>query len=140
MLDQKTIEEVINDACVELYQKAKCLIDDRTHERTIVADHLGPYLRGKFSGWDVNTEFNREGKKRGPKKDLAGKVLVPDIIVHKHGPDGPNLAVIQVKGYWNREPRAIDEAKLRRIQTKHGYKLLYRLELGREKHQLLQIV
>ena len=124
MLDQNTVEEGINEACAYLYEREKELIRDQVHERTIVADVIAPYLRAKFTGWNVNTEFNREGENRDPKKDSEGRLLLPDIIVHKQGPNGPNVAAIQVKGYWNREDRKRDENSLRRIQARHGYPLL----------------
>ena len=140
MLDQNTFEKAMNDACAELYRTKKHFIDERAHERTIVSDFVAPFLRHEFQGWDVNTEYNREGVDRGPKKDLKGKLLIPDIVIHKHGPKGPNVVAVQVKGYWNNADRTIDENLLRKLQAKHGYELLYRLELGKEKHELIKIV
>jgi hypothetical protein len=139
--DQETIGTAINEACVWLYENenAKRLIDEKAHERTIVPGYLLPELKNRFPGWDVDPDYNREGIDRGPKKDLDGKLLVPDVIIHKRGPKGPNLVTIQVKGYWNHENRKIDEGSLQRLQAKHHYKYLYRLELGPDKHELIRV-
>lgn len=139
-MDKKTIEKLINDACTELYDESKTLIDESANELDIVG-YLTPKLREKFAGWDVDTDYNREGQKneRRSKTDIYGKSLKPDVVIHKYGPDGSNLAAIEVKGYWNREPREEDEEKLRRLEAKHHYVFLYRLELGREKFSLIPV-
>src|SRR5882724_6091394 len=129
MLSQKTLETAIDKACIKLYRTKKHFIDEEAHERTIVSDFIAPFLRARFPRWDVSTEYNREGADRDTKKDLKGRMLMPDIVIHKHGPEGPNVLAIQVKGYWNPEDRRIDVGKLRRLRTKHGYRFLYRLEL-----------
>lgn len=139
MISIETFENTVNAACAELYATKKHYIDERAHERTIVADFIAPFLRERLKGWDVNTDYNREGVDREPKKDLDGNLIMPDIIVHKHGPAGPNLFAVQVKGYWNRQDRVIDEDSLRRIRAKHGYRFLYRLELGRDKHEIIPV-
>ena len=139
MLNQESVEKAINEACANLYQKWPHIIEEHLNERTIVADFIAPHLRREFPEWDVNTDFNREGVDRGPKTDLTGRLLLPDIIIHKHGPDGPNVAAIQVKGHWNREDRNKDEESLKRIQAKHGYAFLFRLELEHERHQLIRV-
>lgn len=139
MIDQKAIEKAIEGACADLYKRGKHLILEKAHERTIVADFIAPYLRNLFSEWDVTTEYNREGIDRESKKDLDGNLLIPDIIIHKFGPHGPNLVAVQVKGYWNREDRGKDAASLKKIQAKHGYIYLFRLELGRDKHELIPV-
>jgi hypothetical protein len=139
MIDQNAIEKAIGEACADLYKRGRHLLLEKAQERTIVADFIAPHLRTSFPGWDVTTEYNREGIKRDPKKDLDGNLLIPDIIIHKFGPYGPNLVAIQVKGYWNREDREKDETSLRNIRAKHGYKYLFRLELGPDKYELVPI-
>lgn len=141
MLTKETIEKNVNDACTELYAEQKALIDEEANERDIVS-FLAPKLRVKFPGWDIDTDYNREGEyreheRRDTKTDLNKNPLLPDIIVHKRGPDGPNLVAVEVKGYWNKEKRSEDEDSLRRLRAKHGYEFLYRLELGRDLHELI---
>ena len=140
-MNKELIEKVINEACEILYAENKNLINERAHERTIVNEIL-PYLRVHFAEYKVWSEYNREGEigNRQPKTDLDGNIIVPDIIVHEVGPTGRNLVAIEVKGYWNDEPRESDEKKLRDIQLKHGYEFLYRIELGKNEPQVIEIL
>lgn len=131
-MDKVTVEKIINDACIRLYNEYRYLIEERAHERDI-AVQIRLYLQPIFNkiGYQVNSEYNREGelKKRITKTDIDGVPSLPDLIIHQHGPRGENLVAIQIKGYWNREPREKDEQKLIKLQAKHKYKFLYRLEL-----------
>ncbi len=140
MINGNTLRATLNAACRYLYDNEKDLVDEHANEETIVADVLGPFLRRSLRPWHVNTNYNREGAARTKKTDQHGNLLFPDIIVHKRGPNGPNIAAIEVKGHWNREDRRIDVGALRRIKTKHGYKFLYRIELRSNSHKLIRLL
>lgn len=137
---KEEIEKAINEACSFLYRDAKHLLDEGANERDIVS-YIVPLLRGKYCEYQVDSEYNREGAigHRIPKTDSDGNRIIPDIVVHKHGPEGQNLVAIEVKGYWNHEPRQQDEDLLRRLQVKHNYKYLYRLELGKDCAELIPV-
>jgi hypothetical protein len=137
-IERKDIEAKLREAGDTLYRTEKRLIDTRTHERTIVA-HFASYLRALFDGWDVDTDYNREGNEERPKQDRDG-LIIPDIIVHVGGSkSGPNLLAAQVKGYWNRESREKDEDDLRRLCAEYNYRFLYRLELGRDDLEIIPV-
>jgi hypothetical protein len=140
-LTKEQVELLLNQACRHLYDEYKYLVEEAAHERSIVGDVLASYLRSNVRGLNVNTDYNREGQPgdRKPKTDLNGDLIVPDIIIHKWGPKGPNIAVIEVKGYWNAEDRAKDEDKLKRIQAKHSYKFKFLIELGKLNYQITSI-
>ena len=115
------------------------LIRNRTHERTI-ATHLAHYLKLLFEDWDIDTEYNREGDNGKSKQDYAGELLLPDIIIHKREPLlRDNLVAIQVKGFWNNEDRAKDEADLSKLKKKYKYSFLYRLELNPVNFDLISV-
>lgn len=139
---REVIENRIMEACEHLYANGKHLLAEKAHERNIVARFLLPPLVELFPDWDVDPEYNREGEveDRQAKTDDEGNRLLPDLIIHKYGPAGPNLVAIEVKGYWNPENRKEDEESLRRIQKKHGYIFLYRLELNRESYELIPVI
>ena len=64
------------------------------------------YIQCLFPEWNVDVEFNREGayrdgRHRASKTDFEWIIRKPDIIIHKRWPQGPNLALILIKGYWN---------------------------------------
>lgn len=135
------IKALILDACSELYESNDRLIAEGASE-TNLTGRLTEMLRTRFDGWDVDFEYQREGSidDRDIKTDLAGEKLKPDIVVHERGPDGTNLVAIEVKGWWNPEPRWKDEYKLRRLEAKHHYRLLYRLELGHQAPELIRVM
>lgn len=74
-----------------LHSDAPLLARD-VNERTItgsLARHLGPH----FQDWDVDCEYNRDGHQV---KRANGRIVVPDIIVHRRGTP-ENLLVVEVK-------------------------------------------
>jgi hypothetical protein len=128
----------IEQACARLYRAQKDLIDRETHERTIV-NHLADYMRPLFAGFAVDTEYNREGQGRDPKRDERGR-LYPDIIIHTRGQRlGPNLVAIEVKGHWNPEDRGFDEENLRRMAAEYRYQFLFRIELDPDGAELIRV-
>ena len=86
------------------------------------------YLETAFSDWDVDCEYNRNGDrlKEIPLSDECRELLrktdrvVPDIIVHKRGPQGPNLLAIEIKRE-GQPGEECDLAKLRGYISVIGY-------------------
>lgn len=134
----KKLGEVIKEAVSRLYQKDQVLIDDKVHEQTISA-RIMCHLQRAFPDWDVDVEFNRQGENRDPKTDEEGTKRRPDIIIHRRGPKGPNLAVILVKCEWNREPRQNDKKVAKSIKQKHQYQAAFLLEVKQKDFQLSEI-
>lgn len=139
-MNNQQIRNELQAACQQLYANKKYLIDEESNELTI-AGHIATYLRETIKGWDIDTDYRREGEieDRIPKRDLEGNIIIPDIVIHKHGPAGPNLAAIEIKGHWNNEDRAIDEAKVKAIQLKHGYAFLFRIELLNKGFEIISV-
>ncbi|MND02034.1 hypothetical protein D3C83_212770 [compost metagenome] len=54
---------------------------------------------------------------------------MPDIIIHVPGPKGPNIAAIEVKGWWNDAGHDRDRAKLRGYVAKQRYAVAYFVQL-----------
>ena len=136
-MNSREVKNKLQAACNRLYANEKNLIDEESNELTIVS-YLVSYLRDEIKDWDIDQDYRREGIDRTPKRDLSGNIIIPDIAIHKRGPDGPNLAAVEVKGYWNKENRAIDKAKLKAIQLKHHYRFLFRIELLNEGFEIIQ--
>jgi hypothetical protein len=98
---------------------------------------LGYYLQQEFPDWHVDCEYNRNGEipkrlyvamleatKRKPDTKSQGEVF-PDIILHRRGPDGPNLLVIEAKksSDLTLENERFDRLKLGAYQDELGYHL-----------------
>lgn len=139
-MSQEEIALRIHRALHGLYDEVGYLIQQKAHEDGLTAQAIVPRLGSEFSEWTVRAFHNREGFGTDPKRDINDDVVIPDIIIHRPGPDGPNLVAIEVKGWWNNEPRKEDEDKLRRIQAKYYYQFLYRIELGKTSLELIEVL
>jgi hypothetical protein len=98
------------------------------HERTITG-RLADHLRGQLPEWNVDCEYNRDGHHV---KRANGRIVVPDIIVHRRG-TRDNLLVIEVKKSNTAEPDDKDLGKLAEFKTCHlGYRnaLFLKLNVG----------
>jgi hypothetical protein len=104
-----------------------------------LAGRLGIHLQPKLPDWHVDPEYNRMAGNT-PKRiylppECAGYrneddlVLVsPDLIVHRRGPEGPNLLVIELKKTTNRDKGACDRHRLLAFREQFGYLFGARLE------------
>jgi hypothetical protein len=96
------------------------------HERTITG-RLADHLRGQLPEWNVDCEYNRDGHHV---KRANGRIVVPDIIVHRRG-TRDNLLVIEVKKSNTAEPDDEDLGKLAEFKTCHlGYRNALFVKLG----------
>jgi hypothetical protein len=129
-MERKDIEERLNRALRNLAVSDRHLLENNLSERCI-ASRLAMYLQKEFSEYSVDVEYNRQGNI--PKKlelseecanylDEEGKAsVVPDVIVHRRGPDGPNILVLELKKTSNRDPRRCDYERVRALRTQLGY-------------------
>ena len=104
------------------------LLIRNVNERTITS-RLADHLRGQLPGWDVDCEYNRDGHHV---KRANGRMVVPDIMVHRQGtPD--NLLVIEVKKSNTAVPDDEDLGKLEEFKTCHlryRHALFLKLSVG----------
>ena len=118
---RRDIESKIEDALNEMTSNDKYLLEHNLGERCL-AHRFAVHLAAVFSGWDVDCEYNRKGDrlKEIPLsyecKELLRRTnrVVPDIIVHKRGDQGPNLLAVEIK----REGQPGEECDLTKL---HGY-------------------
>lgn len=124
-------KEII-DKCIQLlYQHDNNLIQRRGMERSI-SFRLALYLNDAIGGieWlqglnlDMEYNKNRVNPKRTPRRP---KGVQPDLIIHKRGNNDANNLVVEIKGWWNDEPRSIDRIKLEDFTHQEGE---YRYGLG----------
>src|SRR6266566_8315360 len=103
-MELRTVQERVTAALEGLVHNDPYLLEHDLSERCLAA-RLALYLQGVFPSHSVDVEFNRAG---GPPKrlhlpdecanhrDENGQALViPDVIVHRRGAEGPNLLVIE---------------------------------------------
>jgi hypothetical protein len=104
------LRTAVTAALEELNAQDRHLLQYDLSERCI-ASRLAMYLQPKCGEYVVDIEYNRAGDipKRlalpdecANYRDKDGNTLVvPDLIVHKRGPDGPNVLVLELKKTTN---------------------------------------
>lgn len=92
---------------------------------------LRDFLKPIFPEWEVKCEKRTEGDVL--KRNSSGKVVRPDVVIHKPGKSGPNIVIIEAKGYWNRTNRELDRDKLKDYAKTQGYKYAYQVEYGKDR-------
>ncbi|WP_392507924.1 hypothetical protein ACF3NT_14155 [Naumannella halotolerans] len=106
------------------------LLQCDANERSLT-HKLAEYLVPQFPHWDVDCEFNRDGKvpKSVPSwrgnispSDTQAKTVFPDIIVHKRGSD-QNLLVIEAKKS-STAATSEDAAKLAAYRSSLAYRFV----------------
>lgn len=126
----KDIKSKIEDALYRMTSDDKYLLEHNLGERCL-AHRFAVHLAAVFSDWDVDCEYNRDGEKvkeiplTVECKELLRKTdrVVPDIIVHKRGPKGPNLLAVEIK----REGQVGEECDLAKLQ---GYISIIKYSYG----------
>jgi len=137
-ISENGVINIIKKALAILYLSDRELIFKKAHEQAIAA-RLLCYLQNLLPEWDIDVEYNRQGEGIIPKTDMRGVKRKPDIIIHKRGPAGPNLAVILVKCEWNRESREIEKNIILSIKKKYDYKTAFLLEIKSSDYELSSV-
>jgi hypothetical protein len=129
-MEEKEITTRLNNALRKVGENDRYLLEFDLSERCIAA-RLALYLQAEFPGYNVDIEYNRDGA--APKRlnlpeacanfrnEDGEALVVPCVIVHKRGPDGPNVLVLELKKTTNREPRNCDRARVRALRERLGY-------------------
>jgi hypothetical protein len=84
----------------------------------------------------VNTDYGRDGD--DIKSNDKGEHTIPDIIVHVPGRKGPNIAVMEVKTWWNSGIQK-DTKKLFGYLSSQNYAFAYLVILKKTTAEVRQI-
>lgn len=132
------LEEVtkyLQSACDRFLDSEGYLLENNVNERSLThkfAEHLQNIFGDE---WNVDCEYNRFGAdtkaideviqivgEKTTTYETKTKTIYPDIIVHKRGPNGPNLVVLEAKKDATPTERKEDIEKLIRIKELYSYK------------------
>jgi len=120
----------LDAALAKLVANDSYLLTTNLGERCI-ATRLSMYLQEQFPEHHVDCEYNRAGNT--PKRldvpaecangrDNNGEALVvPDVIVHRRGAEGPNVLVLELKKSSNPQPRDCDRARIHAFRHHLAY-------------------
>jgi hypothetical protein len=130
------------DAIGAFYARETFLLEKDASERALT-HRLAVHLESRFTGWDVDCEYNRLGERRLllPKGSIVstdddiGKSVYPDVVVHRRAvPE--NLLAIEIRKVANYQPLEHDRHKLRALTDPHlwfAYRTGLLLVLGRKR-------
>jgi hypothetical protein len=122
--------ERVEAAIARFLAQDRYLLEHDLREECISA-RLALHLQAAFGDHVVDVEYNRWGdlvkrlhlpEECAKKRDRDGRALVlPDIIVHKRGNDGPNLLVIEMKKTTNPLGFDCDRRRIHAFREELGY-------------------
>ena len=132
------LTEIIQISLDNLYQNDIELIQRGGMEQA-VSFRFGSYLLGQCQQieWlrhsDFDMEYNKNGlnPKRTPRRPNGVR---PDLIIHTRNSNETNILIVEIKGWWNTEPRENDRIKIEDFvhqdgEYKYGYGVF--LDLGK---------
>lgn len=128
-MEEQEVTTRLNNALQKVAENDRYLLEFDLSERCI-ASRLALYLQNEFPDFNVDVEYNRDGatpKRLGLPEGYANfdengqALVVPDVIVHRRGHDGPNLLVLELKKTTNPEPRDCDRERVRALREQLGY-------------------
>jgi len=128
-MKNEEVKERLLAALRTLEEQDSYLFENNLSERCIAA-RLAMYLQHAIPEFSVDVEYNRKGYKpktldlpeKCGKRTKDGEFLVlPDIIVHHRGPEGPNILAIEIKKTTNTESHACDHARIHAFREQLGY-------------------
>lgn len=129
-MDAKQVLRRIDQAIAAFMRFDRYLLEHDLREECISA-RLALHLQPLFADFSVDVEYSREGDlakrlqlpyKCAKKLDRDGRALVmPDIIVHRRGQDGPNLLVIEIKKTSNPLGFDCDHLRIHAFREQLGY-------------------
>ena len=130
-MNLEEITLIIEDSLNMLLKVDTHLFLNDISERSLCARWMF-HLQNLMPEWDVDVEYNRDGhdpKRLGLDEACANRFdsngmsfVVPDLIIHKRGPEGPNLLVAEVKKTTNLKSRNCDHKRVVAFCNEFGYR------------------
>jgi hypothetical protein len=103
-VDFSSVQRLVKMAITSLGKENPALNFQTVHERS-TAHRLAVQMEPLFPGWNVDCEYDRDGRLKKELDDVKGcsrqkktDQILPDVIVHHRGTtQGSNLLVIELK-------------------------------------------
>lgn len=136
-MERDVVRGRLQAALDRLVREDEYLLVNNLGERCI-ASRLAMYLQHEFPEHNVDAEYNRDAdapKRLGLPDECTmsrGKhgerLVAPDVIVHRRGPDGPNILVLEIKKTANPVARDCDSARIRAFRDQYEYQFAALIE------------
>lgn len=119
------------DEALETFRRADRFLLEHDLSERCIASRLALHLQAAFPELSVDVEYNRAGdaaKRLGLPEDCANSsdddglaLVVPDIIIHRRGPGGPNVLGIELKKEHDRRGPDCDRKRISALKQRFGY-------------------
>ncbi len=129
-MEYREVERRVEESIQSFQQEDRYLLEHNLSERCIAA-RLAIHLQRFFPEYSVDVEYNRAGyipKRLDLPEECANSVddegralVVPDVIVHHRGLDGPNLLGIELKKAGDRRGPNCDRERIRALRARLDY-------------------
>ncbi len=130
-MNRPEAQRIVEAALNKFMEVDRYLLENDLLERCI-AGRLAMHLQHQIGDYVVDVEYNRAGvspkrlrlpEECGNRRDEHGNSLVmPDIIVHRRGADGPNIIAMELKKVGNRDGPACDQMRVHAFRDQLGYR------------------
>jgi hypothetical protein len=129
-MEYPEVKRRVNVSLEYFEQEDRYLLEHNLSERCIAA-RIAYHLQRVFPEYSVDVEYNRAGdipKRLDLPEECANAVddegrtlVVPDIIIHQRGSDGPNILGIELKKAGDRRGTDCDRKRMRALKESFGY-------------------
>ena len=143
-MEHSEVERRIREALAE-FEATDCYLLEKNLSERCIAARLAFHLQRVFPEFHVDVEYNRAGetpKRLNVPEECANAIddekralVVPDIIIHRRGPDGPNLVGLELKKTTDPRGTDCDRARIQSLTAELGYKYGALLECETRPHQ-----
>jgi hypothetical protein len=126
------VQDLLRRSLVRLYEHESDLLLLGAGERSLVHQLAVGLRRRTQAFWDVDCEYDRQGRGGAHKLLVPPRRAIPDVVVHQRGHGGPeaNLLVVEAKRHWKGgEPPRADVAKVRGAIERFGFAYGVTMEL-----------
>jgi hypothetical protein len=126
-----SVRERLENALTRVLREDRYLLENDLSERCI-ASRLAMYLQEDFPDFSVDVEYNKDGvdtKMLGIPEHCANRrnedgeaSVVPDVIVHRRGSDGPNILLVELKKTSNLKRPGCDLLRVQAFRAQFAYR------------------
>lgn len=129
-MDPTEVQRRVEAALARFLEQDVYLLEHNLHEQCISA-RVALHLQGLFPEYSVDVEYNRAGdipKRLGLPDECANSfdeegraLVVPDIIVHRRGTEGPNVLGLELKKTSDPRGSECDRLRIKALKEHLGY-------------------
>jgi hypothetical protein len=130
-MNRQEAQGIVEKAAQTFMEVDRYLLEMDLMERCIAA-RFAMHLQGRIHEYSVDVEYNRAGASpktlqladecANRRDEFGNSLVIPDIIIHRRGPGGPNLMAIEMKKEHNAIGQQCDRLRVRAFREQLHYR------------------